>query len=91
MSLKPEEKRLIERIFELGIGSLDDPKTLELPETKSLLKLVANMPFLLTVADYGYDPELAFLCVERFTIEEKMRKRIAEITREEKNNGEPPS
>jgi len=49
----------VERALGLGIGFLNKPENLELPETKALLKIIDVFPWMVNVADHNYNPEFA--------------------------------
>lgn len=64
----------IERVFGLGIGSLQGEE-LEKPETKALLKLVNVFPWLLDIAEYKFDKQLSGLYLQAVALEIKIQER----------------
>ena len=49
----------VERALSLPHGFLSNPKNLVLPETIALIKMISLMPWLLTIAENNYDPDVA--------------------------------
>lgn len=60
----------IERCLGLPQRSLSDKKFLKLPETQALLKLIITFPWLIEVAENGFNPEKKdlILCREYFNL-----------------------
>ena len=71
----------IERAFSLGVGFLSKKENLEDPTTKAFVDLIKNMPWLVEVADYGFDPELSKLLLQREALETKIEMRKDELLR----------
>lgn len=67
--------RELERKLGLGWGYLSNPATMNSPETVALLKCIESMPWLIEVAEYGFDPEISQLLLQRAAIDIKIKDR----------------
>ncbi len=66
---------LIERCFGLNTGFLKEDKNLELPETKALLKIIELFPWIIDIADHGFDKHLSNIYLELIAVTIKIEQR----------------
>ena len=64
--------RELERKLGLPLRYLDDEENVKLPETQSLLKMIDAMPWLIEVADSGFNPKVSELILQREAINIKI-------------------
>ena len=64
--------RELERKLGLPISYLDDEENVKLPETQALLKMINAMPWLLEVAESGFNPNVSELILQREAINIKI-------------------
>lgn len=79
--------RSIERALGIPFGTLDDEKELQKPEVKALLNIIKSMPWIIDVADYGFDKEISDLILIRESNINQVQKEINRIL--EKRKKEP--
>jgi hypothetical protein len=64
--------RELERKLGLPLRYLDSKENVELPETQALLKMIDAMPWLIEVAESGFNPEVSQLILQREAINIKI-------------------
>lgn len=81
---KPRKREVIELERKLGmpLGSFEKEKSL--PETQELINILNNFPWIVEVAEWGYDETLAQLILQREAIKVRIEERRREIKEDHK-------